>query len=236
MSALLEVQGIGSGYGDVPVLSDVSLSVGADEIVSVVGANGAGKTTLLSTISGLLPCTAGTIRFDGEAIERLAAHDVVTRGVAQVPEGRRLFKTMNVRDNLLMGAYRVPGSAAVKELERVYSLFPILSERRNQPAGTMSGGEQQMCAIGRALMSNPKLLLIDELSLGLAPRVVDMLADTLLEIRNLGISILLVEQDVTVAFELSARGYLLDTGRIVVAAPTAELAEHPKVRSSYLGA
>jgi branched-chain amino acid transport system ATP-binding protein len=135
-----------------------------------------------------------------------------------------------------MGAYRVPGSAAVKELERVYSLFPILSERRNQPAGTMSGGEQQMCAIGRALMSNPKLLLIDELSLGLAPRVVDMLADTLLEIRNLGISILLVEQDVTVAFELSARGYLLDTGRIVVAAPTAELAEHPKVRSSYLGA
>jgi branched-chain amino acid transport system ATP-binding protein len=153
-----------------------------------------------------------------------------------VPEGRRLFKTMNVRDNLLMGAYRAQGSAAIKELERVYSLFPILSERRNQAAGTMSGGEQQMCAIGRALMSNPRLLLIDELSLGLAPRVVDMLADTLLEIRKLGISILLVEQDVTVAFELSSRGYLLDTGKIVVAAPTAELAEHPKVRSSYLGA
>jgi len=233
---MLRVNGVSAGYGAVQVLWDVSLDVGVNEIVCLIGSNGAGKTTLLHSISGLVRPRSGSIEFEGTDLSGLPAHDVVTRGVAQVPEGRRLFKTMNVRDNLLMGAYRVPGSAAVKELERVYSLFPILSERRNQPAGTMSGGEQQMCAIGRALMSNPKLLLIDELSLGLAPRVVDMLADTLLEIRNLGISILLVEQDVTVAFELSARGYLLDTGRIVVAAPTAELAEHPKVRSSYLGA
>ena len=233
---MLRVNGVSAGYGAVQVLWDVSLDVGVNEIVCLIGSNGAGKTTLLHSISGLVRPRSGSIEFEGTDLGGLPAHVVVTRGVAQVPEGRRLFKTMNVRDNLLMGAYRVPGSAAVKELERVYSLFPILSERRNQPAGTMSGGEQQMCAIGRALMSNPKLLLIDELSLGLAPRVVDMLADTLLEIRNLGISILLVEQDVTVAFELSARGYLLDTGRIVVAAPTAELAEHPKVRSSYLGA
>ena len=233
---MLRVNGVSAGYGAVQVLWDVSLDVGVNEIVCLIGSNGAGKTTLLHSISGLVRPRSGSIEFEGTDLGGLPAHDVVTRGVAQVPEGRRLFKTMNVRDNLLMGAYRVPGSAAVKELERVYSLFPILSERRNQPAGTMSGGEQQMCAIGRALMSNPKLLLIDELSLGLAPRVVDMLADTLLEIRNLGISILLVEQDVTVAFELSARGYLLDTGRIVVAAPTAKLAEHPKVRSSYLGA
>jgi branched-chain amino acid transport system ATP-binding protein len=233
---MLRVNGVSAGYGAVQVLWDVSLDVGVNEIVCLIGSNGAGKTTLLHSISGLVRPRSGSIEFEGTDLGGLPAHYVVTRGVAQVPEGRRLFKTMNVRDNLWMGAYRVPGSAAVKELERVYSLFPILSERRNQPAGTMSGGEQQMCAIGRALMSNPKLLLIDELSLGLAPRVVDMLADTLLEIRNLGISILLVEQDVTVAFELSARGYLLDTGRIVVAAPTAELAEHPKVRSSYLGA
>src|SRR6185312_6488634 len=233
---MLRVNGVSAGYGAVQVLWDVSLDVGVNEIVCLIGSNGAGKTTLLHSISGLVRPRSGSIGFEGTDLGGLPAHDVVTRGVAQVPEGRRLFKTMNVRDNLLMGAYRVPGSAAVKALERVYSLFPILSERRNQPAGTMSGGEQQMCAIGRALMSNPKLLLIDELSLGLAPRVVDMLADTLMEIRNLGISILLVEQDVTVAFELSARGYLLDTGRIVVAAPTAELAEHPKVRSSYLGA
>ena len=233
---MLRVNGVSAGYGAVQVLWDVSLDVGVNEIVCLIGSNGAGKTTLLHSISGLVRPRSGSIEFDGTDLCGLPAHDVVTRGVAQVPEGRRLFKTMNVRDNLLMGAYRAQGSAAIKELERVYSLFPILSERRNQAAGTMSGGEQQMCAIGRALMSNPRLLLIDELSLGLAPRVVDMLADTLLEIRKLGISILLVEQDVTVAFELSSRGYLLDTGKIVVAAPTAELEEHPKVRSSYLGA
>jgi branched-chain amino acid transport system ATP-binding protein len=232
---MLAVDGVSAGYGAVQVLWDVSLEVGENEIVCLIGSNGAGKTTLLRSISGIVRSRLGTIIFDGTDLRGMPAHDVVTRGVAHVPEGRRLFKTMSVRDNLLMGAYRVQGTAANKELERVYSLFPILSERRSQDAGTMSGGEQQMCAIGRALMSNPKLLLIDELSLGLAPRVVDMLADTLVQIRNLGISILLVEQDVTVAFELSTRGYLLDMGRIAVDALTTELAEHPQVKSAYLG-
>jgi len=232
---MLRVNGVSAGYGAVQVLWDVTLDVGENEIVCLIGSNGAGKTTLLRAISGIVRPRSGSIDFDGTDLRRLPAHDIVTRGIAHVPEGRRLFKTMSVRDNLLMGAYRAQGGAANKELDRVYALFPILSERRSQPAGTMSGGEQQMCAIGRALMSSPKLLLIDELSLGLAPRVVDMLADTLVQIRNLGISILLVEQDVTVAFELSTRGYLLDTGKIAVTAATSDLAEHPKVKSSYLG-
>jgi branched-chain amino acid transport system ATP-binding protein len=233
---MLRLEGVAAGYAPVQVLWDVSLEVGENEIVCLIGSNGAGKTTLLRAISGIVKCWAGTIEFNGENLRAVPAYDVITRGIAQVPEGRRLFSTMSVRDNLLMGAYRAQENATVRDdLERVFTLFPILAKRSRQAAGTLSGGEQQMCAIGRALMSKPKLLLIDELSLGLAPRVVDMLADTLLQIRDLGISILLVEQDVTVAFELSARGYLLDTGKIAVAAQTAELAEHPQVKLAYLG-
>jgi branched-chain amino acid transport system ATP-binding protein len=233
---MLRLDGVASGYPPVQVLWDVSLDVGEREIVCLIGSNGAGKTTLLRAISGILRAWSGKIEFNGENLRELPAYDVVTRGIAHVPEGRRLFRTMSVRDNLLMGAYRKRDSNTLRtDLERIYQLFPILAERRGQAAGTLSGGEQQMCAIGRALMSEPKLLLIDELSLGLAPRVVDMLAKTLVQIRDLGISILLVEQDVTVAFELAGRGFLLDAGKIAVAASTAELAEHPQVKLAYLG-
>src|SRR5262245_29908897 len=233
---MLRIEKVSSGYGPVQVLWDVSLEVGAGEITCLIGSNGAGKTTLLRTISGIIPLWSGKIEFNGEDLSRIFPHDVVTRGIAQVPEGRRLFRTMSVRDNLLMGAYRRRGVAAIRaNLERVYALFPILSERRYQPASTLSGGEQQICAIGRALMSEPKLLLIDELSLGLAPRVVDLLAKTLLQVRDLGISILLVEQDVATAFDLSERGFLLDAGRVSLAAPTAELAQNPMAKQAHIG-
>jgi branched-chain amino acid transport system ATP-binding protein len=233
---MLRVDGLMSGYGQVQVLWGVSFEVRTREIVCLIGSNGAGKTTLLHTISGIVPAWSGQVDFHGENLARIPAHDVVTRGIAHVPEGRRLFRTMSVRDNLLMGAYRSKDRASQRaDLDRVYALFPILAERRTQAAGTLSGGEQQMCAIGRGLMSKPKLLLIDELSLGLAPRVVDTLATTMAQIRELGISVLLVEQDVTVAFELADRGLLLDAGKISVAASTADLAEHPQVRVAYMG-
>jgi branched-chain amino acid transport system ATP-binding protein len=233
---MLHVEGLMSGYGQVQVLWGVSFEVRTREIVCLIGSNGAGKTTLLRTISGIVPAWSGQVDFHGENLARIPAHDVVTRGIAHVPEGRRLFRTMSVRDNLLMGAYRSKDRATQRaDLDRVYALFPILAERRTQAAGTLSGGEQQMCAIGRGLMSEPKLLLIDELSLGLAPRVVDTLAKTMAQIRELGISVLLVEQDVTVAFDLADRGLLLDAGKISVAASTADLAEHPQVRVAYMG-
>ena len=233
---MLRLENVSSGYGPVQVLRDVSLEVGSGEITCLIGSNGAGKTTLLRTISGILPLWSGRIVFNGEDLTRISPYNIVTRGIAQVPEGRRLFRTMSVRDNLLMGAYRRRDAGAIRSnLERVYALFPILSERREQAAFTLSGGEQQMCAIGRALMSEPKLLLIDELSLGLAPRVVDLLAKTLLQVRDLGISILLVEQDVATAFDLAVRGFLLDAGHVSLAAPTAELAQHPLVKQAYMG-
>jgi branched-chain amino acid transport system ATP-binding protein len=234
---MLKLDKVASGYGPVQVLWEVSLDVGESEIVCLIGSNGAGKTTLLRTISGILPAWSGSIEFNGQDMRALPDYDVVTRGISHVPEGRRLFKTMTVRDNLLMGAYRQRGGAALRDdLERVYTLFPRLNERRDQAAGTLSGGEQQMCAIGRGLMSRPQLLLIDELSLGLAPRVVDTLLETLQEIRHLGISILLVEQDVAIALDLASRGFLLDAGRISLAASSAELAEHPMVKVAYMGA
>ena len=233
---MLKLENVSTGYGPVQVIRDVSLEVGSGEITCLIGSNGAGKTTLLRSISGILPLWSGRILFNGEDLARLSPHNIVTRGIAQVPEGRRLFRTMSVRDNLLMGAYRQRETGAIRSnLERVYALFPILSERRDQSAFTLSGGEQQMCAIGRALMSEPKLLLIDELSLGLAPRIVDLLAKTLLQVRDLGISILLVEQDVATAFDLAVRGFLLDAGKVSLAAPTAELAQHPLVKQAYMG-
>ena len=237
MSALLDVQGIGSGYGDVPVLSDVSLSVGADEIVSVVGANGAGKTTLLSTISGLLPCTAGTIRFDGEPIERLAAHDVVTRRLVMVPEGGRLFPFMTVLENLELGAFNTSARPNLKaSLDDVLAHFPILAERRAQLAGSLSGGERQMCAIARAMMSQPKLLMLDEPSLGLSPLMVERVFDLVLSlVREKNIAVLLVEQNVGDALGMANRGYIIEHGRVIKSGTGDALLADQDVQRAYLG-
>ncbi|MFW5834683.1 MAG: ABC transporter ATP-binding protein, partial [Pseudomonadota bacterium] len=225
-----------TGYGDVQVLWGLSLDVRAGELACMVGANGAGKTTLMRCVSGLLPITAGAVRIDGEPLTAADPADVVRRGVAHVPEGRRLFRAMSVRDNLLMGAYLRDDKAAIQaDLERVYAIFPILAERRRQDAGTLSGGEQQMCAIGRGLMARPSLLLIDELSLGLAPRMVDLLSESLRAVNAEGVAILLVEQDVMTAFDLAERAFVVDRGRVVKAASTAELRHDPAIRDAYMG-
>lgn len=237
MSALLDVQGVASGYGDVPVLGDIKLTVGADEIVSVVGANGAGKTTLLSTISGLLPCTAGTIRFDGEEIGRLPAHDVVTRRLVMVPEGGRLFPFMSVLENLELGAFNAGARPALKaSLDDVLSHFPILAERRQQLAGSLSGGERQMCAIARAMMSRPKLLMLDEPSLGLSPQMVERVFELILSLaRAKGIAVLLVEQNVGDALGMANRGYVIERGRVVKSGTGASLLADADVQRAYLG-
>lgn len=235
---LLDLRGVSSGYGDVRVLWDVDLDVRHGEIICLVGSNGAGKSTLLRTISALVPATSGRITLLGRDLTRATPAQVLRAGIAHVPEGRRLFASMSVQNNLLMGAYlRRDGDAAIRQdLELVFSIFPVLAERRRQDAGTLSGGEQQMCAIGRGIMSRPALLMIDELSLGLAPRVVETLSDALLQInRRSGISILLVEQDVTTAFELAGRGFVLDSGRVTLAGSTADLARNPVVREAYMG-
>jgi branched-chain amino acid transport system ATP-binding protein len=237
MNALLDVQGIGSGYGDVPVLSDVSLTVSADEIVSVVGANGAGKTTLLSTISGLLPCTSGTIHFDGEAIDKLAAHEVVTRRLVMVPEGGRLFPFMTVLENLELGAFNASARPALKALlDDVLALFPILAERRQQLAGSLSGGERQMCAIARAMMSQPKLLMLDEPSLGLSPLMVEKVFELIVSLaRQKGIAVLLVEQNVGDALGMASRGYVIERGRVVKSGTGESLLADADVQRAYLG-
>lgn len=232
----LEVSALQSGYGDVQVLWDVSLAVEAGEIACIVGSNGAGKTTLLRTVSGLLRPRAGHIRLDGEEIGGLEPDQVLGRGVAHVPEGRRLFKGLSVRDNLLLGAYLRRDTAEIaRDLEFVYELFPILKERETQDATTMSGGEQQMCAIGRGIMSRPRLLMIDELSLGLAPRLVERLGEALLEINRTGLTVLLVEQDVMTAFEIARHAFVIETGRVSMAGTTERLGGDPKIREAYMG-
>ena len=230
------ISGVHAGYGDVPVLWGIDLEVGRGDIVCLIGSNGAGKTTLMRTISGLLPASAGSIVFDGMELAGREPERALAAGIAQVPEGRRLFAAMSVRDNLLMGAYLRHDGAVAADLERMYTMFPILRERQNQHAGTLSGGEQQMCAIARGLMSAPKMLLIDELSLGLAPTVVDQLCDALRELNRAGLTLLVVEQDVAIALELSTSAYVMDTGRVVQSGRSAELMNHPAVRSAYLGA
>ena len=233
---LIEIEGLSAGYGDVRVLWDVSLSVETGEIACIVGSNGAGKTTLLRTISGLVRATAGRIRMAGEDITACAPDQVLARGIAHVPEGRRLFRGLTVRDNLMLGAYlRRDDAEIARDLEYVYSLFPILHERQRQDATTLSGGEQQMCAIGRGIMSRPKLLMIDELSLGLAPRLIERLSEALLEINKSGLTILLVEQDVMTAFELARHGFVIETGRVGMHGATKDLAEDPAIRQAYLG-
>jgi branched-chain amino acid transport system ATP-binding protein len=237
MSALLEVAGIASGYGDVPVLADVSLNVGSDEIVAVVGANGAGKTTLMSTIAGLLACTAGAIHFAGEAIDKMPAHAVVTRRLVMVPEGGRLFPFMTVQENLELGAFHAGARPNLKaSLDDVLTHFPILAERRAQLAGSLSGGERQMCAIARAMMSQPKLLMLDEPSLGLSPLMVERVFELILGlVKEKGIAVLLVEQNVGDALGMASRGYVIERGRVVKSGSGATLLADQDVQRAYLG-
>ena len=233
--ALLEVTGIRTRYGAIEALKGVSLTVDAGEVVTLIGANGAGKSTTLRSISGLTPAAAGTVTFEGEDITHVPADEIVTRGIALSPEGRRCFPRMTVRENLDLGAYRRRGPGITQDLDRVFTLFPRLKERAGQKAGTMSGGEQQMLAIGRALMASPRLLLLDEPSLGIAPILVQRIYETITEINRMGVAILLVEQNANRALEAAKRGYVLETGRVVLADATAALRRDPRVQEAYLG-
>ena len=235
--SLLSVDNVTAGYGDVRVLWGVDLHVERGEIVTLIGSNGAGKSTLLRAISGLIAITSGRVTFADTDITRLAPEDIVAAGIIHVPEGRRLFAGMNVRDNLLMGAYhRRDGTAAIRrDLDFVFGIFPRLRERRLQDASTLSGGEQQMCAIGRGLMAAPQLLMIDELSLGLAPRLVEELSAALSRINETGLSILLVEQDVLTALDLSQRAFVMVSGRVTLSGTSKELVHDAFIREAYLG-
>jgi branched-chain amino acid transport system ATP-binding protein len=228
---MLEVVGLRAGYQRVPVLTDIDLHVGEQEIVALVGANGAGKTTLLRAISGMIAPTGGTVCWQGQDITGLDPERIVDLGIAHVPEGRRLFAGLTVRENLLVGAYRQRRA----DLERAVELFPHLGERLGQIAGSLSGGEQQMCAIARGLMSRPRLLMIDELSLGLAPNLAEQIIDRLRQVAEAGTAVLLVDQDVDAALTNAARGYVLETGRIVTTEPSAALLADPRIREAYLG-
>jgi len=233
---LLKIEGLHADYGGVRVLWGIDAEVGAGEIVCIVGSNGAGKTTLLRTISGLLPATSGRVQFMSEDITQLGADQILARGIAHVPEGRRLFRGLSVRDNLLLGAYlRRDETEVRRDLDYVFSLFPVLRERQGQDATTLSGGEQQMCAIARGIMSRPMLLMIDELSLGLAPRLVERLSEALIEINRAGMTILLVEQDVMTAFEIAQYAFVIETGRVGLRGTAKLLAENPAIRQAYLG-
>jgi branched-chain amino acid transport system ATP-binding protein len=234
--ALLEVNEIRTRYGNIEALKGVSLTVEEGEVVTLIGSNGAGKSTTLRSITGLTPASSGSIRFQDEDITRVSAQEVVARGIALSPEGRHCFPRMTVRENLDMGAYRRRGGGIEDDLERIYSLFPRLKERENQKAGTMSGGEQQMLAIGRALMARPRLLLLDEPSMGIAPILVQRIYETIGEINRTGVAILLVEQNANYALEISSRGYVLETGRVALANDSDQLRNDPEVQRAYLGA
>jgi branched-chain amino acid transport system ATP-binding protein len=229
---MLEVAGLGAGYGPLQVLWEVDLEVREREIVALVGSNGAGKTTLLRAISGMIASMGGDVRFDGRSMLGRPPEDVVRAGIAHVPEGRRLFAGLTVRENLLMGAHAQPGDA---DIERAVEMFPALAGRLDQVAGSLSGGEQQMCAIARGVMARPRLLMIDELSLGLAPKLVEQILERLPGVTEAGSAILLVEQDVDLALDLAARGYVLENGRIVATGASAELLADPRLREAYLG-
>jgi branched-chain amino acid transport system ATP-binding protein len=233
---LLQVRDLNVAYGEVQVLWDVSLEVRTGEIVALVGANGAGKSTLLSTISGLLQPSSGSIEFAGRPISAVGTQRIVDLGIAHVPEGRRLFPAMSVRDQLLLGAFsRRDRAAVLSDLDRVLALFPRLRERVNQLGGHLSGGEQQMAAIARGLMAKPRLLMIDELSLGLAPVLIEHLMETIGQLNADGMTILIVEQDVQAALERASRGYVLETGHIVLSGEAASLLRDERVRQAYLG-
>ncbi len=232
---LLKVEGLSAGYGGLPVLHEVSLEVRRAEIVALVGSNGAGKTTLLRALSRVLPCT-GSIVMNGRQLSQAAPDEAFACGMVQVPEGRQLFDRMTVQDNLLMGAYRRTDKPAIgRDLEKIYGLFPRLADRRRQLAGSMSGGEQQMCAMARALMAAPVLMMVDEMSLGLAPVVVEQLMEVLANIQRDGVTVLLVEQDIHLALSGADRGYVMETGHIVHSGPAKALIDDPEVRRAYLG-
>jgi branched-chain amino acid transport system ATP-binding protein len=235
MAALLELEGVRTAYGAIEALKGVSLTVEEGEVVTLIGSNGAGKSTTLRSISGLTPPRQGSIRFRGEEISTLPAQEIVRLGISQSPEGRRCFQRMTVRENLELGAYLRRDTNVGADLERVFDLFPRLRERERQKAGTMSGGEQQMLAMGRALMANPTLLLLDEPSMGLAPILVDRIYETVREINRQGTTILLVEQNANYALDVSKRGYVLETGRVVLSDASASLRDDPGVQKAYLG-
>ena len=232
---MLKVESIDVAYGEIRALKGVGLEVGRGEIVTILGNNGAGKTTTLKTISGLLHPTRGAIMLEDESLLAVPPHAIVSRGIAHVPEGRRIFNRLTVRENLMMGAYLRSDAGVGTDLERVFGLFPRLAERLTQVAGTLSGGEQQMLAIGRALMANPRLLLLDEPSMGLAPVLVQQIFDTISDINRLGMTILLVEQNAAMALSIAHRGYVLETGSIALTGTAAELSENADVRRAYLG-
>ena len=232
---MLTIEKLQVAYGKVQALWDVTFAVPDGEIVALVGANGAGKTTLLKTVSGLLRRQSGSITYDGKHIEEASPPEIVKHGVVQVPEGRKLFPEMTVIDNLLMGAYTIPQSERPQRLDRVFSVFPVLKERQKQIAGTLSGGEQQMVAIGRGMMAGPKLLMLDEPSLGLAPILVEEVFRVITEINRLGVTVLLVEQNTQHALTLAHKGFVMELGRIALSGSGKELLANSNVRKAYLG-
>lgn len=234
---MLKIQNLNVFYGVIQAVHDVCLEVNSGEIVTLIGSNGAGKSTTLMTLSGVLPAASGTIEFEGKNLEDVPAHKRVALGLVQSPEGRRVFGSLTVAENLDMGAYARNDKAQIKtDLIEVFEMFPRLQERKNQAAGTMSGGEQQMLAIGRALMSQPKLLLLDEPSLGIAPILVKEIFQNLKRIRERGVTILLVEQNAHMALEIADRAYVLETGRVILEGDAREIAANPRVKEAYLGA
>jgi branched-chain amino acid transport system ATP-binding protein len=235
MTALLEVEDIHTFYGSIEALKGISLEVQEGEVVTLIGSNGAGKSTTLRSISGLSSPRTGSIRFRGQEISTLPAQEIVRLGISLSPEGRRCFQRMTVRENLELGAYLRRDTNISEDLDRVYSLFPRLDERQKQKAGTMSGGEQQMLAMGRALMANPTLLMLDEPSMGLAPILVDRIYETVAEINRQGTTILLVEQNANYALDVSARGYVLETGTVALTNDSKALRDDPEVQKAYLG-
>lgn len=232
---MLRLSGVAASYGKIDALKGISMDVGRGEIVAIIGANGAGKSTTLMTISGALRPQAGSIVFEGKEIAGLKSHEIVRLGISQVPEGRRIFPLLTVRENLEMGAFFRKGIDLDGDIQRVYGLFPVLAERSRQMGGTLSGGEQQMLAIGRALMARPRLLLLDEPSLGLAPIVVSRIFRIIKEINEQGTTVLLVEQNAKAALRLAHRAYVMETGRVVMHGPASELANDPRIKKVYLG-
>ncbi|MBM7787561.1 ABC transporter ATP-binding protein [Tenggerimyces flavus] len=235
MTTILEVKDLVVAYGKVRAVKGISFTVSEGEVVTLIGTNGAGKTTTLRTISGLLPLTGGSITFQGERIDGMPAHRIVEQGLAHAPEGRRIFPRMTVEENLRLGAYARRDTGVAADLKRVFELFPVLEERRRQAAGTFSGGEQQMLAIGRSLMSRPKLLMLDEPSMGLSPLMMQRIMSTIRELVTDGTTILLVEQNAQAALELAHRGYVLEVGRIVLSDTGQQLLGNEQVRKAYLG-
>jgi branched-chain amino acid transport system ATP-binding protein len=235
VTAMLEVEDLHVAYGKIQAVKGISFSVQTGQVVTLIGTNGAGKTTTLRTLSGLLRPATGTVRFEGQDVHSVPAHEIVARGIAHSPEGRRLFPKMSIEENLLLGSFLRRDNEIRSDAARMYELFPVLGERRSQSAGTLSGGEQQMLAMARALMSRPRLLMLDEPSMGLSPIMMQKIAATIAELKSQGTTILLVEQNAQVALSLADHGYVMETGRIVLSGPGQELLSNDEVRRAYLG-